>query len=335
MKDCKTYGDEEFIGLCKKQLIIGRVYKYKELCMLLGESVKSSDSKKAQLKRWKRFFNWENPTTHTYKVTEVYDEPQKIQDGRKNNGGARENSGIKFRVQEEFDYLLNAFLHREFNRNSYNGQAELCQSYFFNGEISKYFGMYSDRFYKARDDFSNMLTHERVDNGKVAVKTEEFNRAWSDINKKIAEKRRTWIYNKMEKTDGITLQNGIIAYTDKRDGEFEYRDEYLDKWNSYMERYIKDKKLKTIVDVADRGLWDDMLASISENFNDYERVEKTKKIIFDVHLLKDYEWDEYENYRKRFNSKLIDELLKYFKKRVPDEDFKMYKYIIDKYVSLT
>lgn len=328
------YSDNEFLRLCTESLRTDRTYKYKELCLMLGEDTKKSNAKKSQTKRWKRFFDWENPTTHTYRITEVYDEPREIEDGRRNNGGARENSGAKPKVQEEFDYLLNAFLHREFNRNFYNGQVEWCQSHFFNGEISRYFGMYTDSFYDARMDFAKMLTDSKSDDSRIATKTMEFNDAWSDINKKIAEKRKSWIYNKIDKIDGIILQNGVIAYTDKRNGEFEYKDEYLDKWEKHMREYLREKKIRTIADVAERGLWEDMIAFISESFDGYESVERTKKITFDVNLLKDYEWGEHEEYRKRFNEKLVAELLRYFSKRTSDNGFKMYRYVIEKYVCL-
>ena len=326
--------DREFLMLCTESLSIDMTYKYKELCLMLGEDTKKSNAKKSQTKRWRRFFDWENPTTHTYRITEIYDEPKEMEDGRRNNGGARANSGAKPKVQEEFDYLLNAFLHREFNRNFYNGQVEWCQSHFFNGEISKYFGMYTDRFYDARTDFAKRLTDSNADDGRIVTKTREFNDAWSDINKKIAEKRKSWIYNKIDKMDGIILQNGVIAYTDKKNGEFEYKDEYLDEWEKHMREYLREKKLRTIADVADMGLWEDMVAFISESFDGYESVERTKKITFDVNLLRDYEWEEYGEYRRRFNEKLVAELLRYFEKRTSEDDFKMYRYVIEKYVCL-
>ena len=326
--------NEEFICLCKRLLVIGNIYKYKELCVLFNEQPKTSDSKKAQLKRWRRFFNWENPTTHTYKIIEIYDEPKEIEDGRKNNGGVRVGSGAKSKVQEEFDYLFNAFLHREFNRNFVHGQEEWCQSYFFNSEISKYFGMYGDEFYNAKKDFFEILMGQGISKELFVTKVNEFDRAWSDINKKISEKRRSWIYNKISKIDGVTFQNGIIAYTDKKNKKFEYKDEYLDKWNSYMKKYIDGNKLKTEADVAEMGLWDNAVEYISKNFKGFERVDRSKKITFDVHLLKDYEWDRYEEYRCRFNEKLVDELLRYFGERVLDDDMNIYKNIIKKYVKL-
>lgn len=311
-----------------------KIYKYKELCSMFGEEPKKGNAKKAQLKRWKTLFDWENPTTHTYKIIEVYDEPRDIEDGRKNNGGYRVGSGRKSKVQEEFDYLFNAFLHREFDRHVYHGQDELCQIYFFNGDIGKYFGMYGNRFYKAREDFAKILMNQNIDIDMFADKTSEFNHAWSDISKKIAEKRRAWIYNKIDKMDDVTLENGIIAYIDKKNNKFEYKDEYGDRWDSYRDEYLKTNKLRTVADVVDRGMWDDMISYISEYFDEYEIVERPKKITFDIHILRDYEWDEYTKYKKRLNDVLVKELLGYFEKRVSDNSMRMYRYVINKYVSL-
>lgn len=64
-----------------------RIYSYRELCEVLGESIKSSDSKIAQLKEWARFFRWSNPTTHKYLIEEVYAVPKEKEDGRRKNGG--------------------------------------------------------------------------------------------------------------------------------------------------------------------------------------------------------------------------------------------------------
>ena len=78
----------------------------------------------------------------------------------------------------------------------------------------------------------------------------------------------------------------------------------------------------------------DMIAHISDRFDGYESVERTKKITFDVHLLHDYDWDRYDEFRKRFNNKLVDDLISYFEKRVDKKDMAMYRYIINKYVKL-
>ena len=70
----------------QNKITVGSVYKYKTLCNIMGESVKTSNSKAYQLKRWKGYFDWVNPTKQTYKIIEIYDCPVVVEDGRKNNG---------------------------------------------------------------------------------------------------------------------------------------------------------------------------------------------------------------------------------------------------------
>lgn len=59
---------------------------YKELCILLNEKpLKSgSNSYKAQLKRWARYFKMEKGRGRSLVILDVYDEPLPVEDGRKN-----------------------------------------------------------------------------------------------------------------------------------------------------------------------------------------------------------------------------------------------------------
>lgn len=71
----------------KQQLKQGQVIKsYRAMCELLDEKATDGNSKKAQLKEWKRYFNWENKG-YKFIITEIYDEPLPKVDGRVNNGG--------------------------------------------------------------------------------------------------------------------------------------------------------------------------------------------------------------------------------------------------------
>ena len=64
-------------------LSIGNVYKnYPDLCSALDESVKTSNSKKAQLAEWSRFFEWER-IGHSYKITKIHNPPKPKEEGRK------------------------------------------------------------------------------------------------------------------------------------------------------------------------------------------------------------------------------------------------------------
>lgn len=80
------------------KLVIGKEYKYKELCELFGEKVKTSDSKMAQLKEWGRWFRWSNPTKQKYRIEEIYEEPHEKIDGRVNNGG---NNTSKYQALDD------------------------------------------------------------------------------------------------------------------------------------------------------------------------------------------------------------------------------------------
>lgn len=279
-------------------------YKYKELCSLMGQDTKTGKSKQLQLKDWHRFFNWENPTTQIFRITEVYDEPKDKVDGRVNNGA-------KAKVQDEFDYLFNAFVSREYTRNAYNVKAKWGNIYFTNSEIDTYFGLRCENYYDAKNDDS-------VDGA-----------TFQKVTAKIAEKRRSWIINKIKKIDGIVFQDGIIAY--KNNDTFDYRDDLLEDWNTYQSAYMKIMGFRSIGDVIDRDKWADMIDYISNQFEGYVRVVKCHKVQIDASMLKEFELEEIENQRLSFNQRLIEELTAFFSKQ---ENVSDYIYIINKYIKL-
>lgn len=57
------------------------IENYKKMCELLGEEEKSSNSKKAQLKEWKKYFDWTH-SGHKFIITAIYDNPLEILDDR-------------------------------------------------------------------------------------------------------------------------------------------------------------------------------------------------------------------------------------------------------------
>lgn len=75
--------DEYDIGINTSNLKIGQVVKnYKELCALLGEEFKQGgDSRKAQLKEFARYFEWEK-SGQKFLITDIYDTPLPKEDGR-------------------------------------------------------------------------------------------------------------------------------------------------------------------------------------------------------------------------------------------------------------
>lgn len=301
-----------------KLISVGSIYKYKELCATLDEDAKTGGAKVNQLNRWRRYFNWENPTKQTYKITKIYDNPVDIEDGRKNNGGYRSGCGAKGKLQDEFDYLFNMFLHMKFNRNVYNGLADICNIHFSNNEISRYFGMYGRDFYSAKEDFSS----------------DSLKSIWDDIYKKVIEKRNSWIYKKIDRIDKVEFGYGIVAYKDEERKDFEYKDEWLERWNRLMRMYLRDNGLRSISDVIDKGLWDNMISDISGFFDGYNTVEKVRTVRFDVDMLVDFDIDMKHVYVKRFNDTLCDELRTFFKNRVDSDEYLLYEYIISRYVEI-
>ena len=92
-KDVKFYLKKGRVFVVEKaKLKIDKEYKYKELCELFNETPKRNDSKNAQLKQWASWFKWEHPInpktkkpSKKFKVTEIYEKQQDIQDKRKHN----------------------------------------------------------------------------------------------------------------------------------------------------------------------------------------------------------------------------------------------------------
>lgn len=116
------------------------LYKYPQLCKILGQETKSSNSKKAQLHAWKNAFDFEFVTKQVIKITKIIDLNADIS---VKNGGVRENSGRKSKLQSEFDALFNMFLHYNFNKNVYKGQPNLCDVHATTAYMQRYFGIYS------------------------------------------------------------------------------------------------------------------------------------------------------------------------------------------------
>lgn len=309
-----------------------RDYSYKELCDALGETTKTGNSKISQMKRWGRYFMYDKPTSRAFRVLKIYDEPMGADDGRKNNGGSRAGSGNRCSVDEEFGHLINAFLQKEFNVNSYRGEARLCSAYFTNKEIGLYFGLFGDGFYGAVDDYRDRLAASGVGGDELSILVGEYKRVWREIGRKMSEKRRSWIYDRVERVGGLVLGEGIRAWVS--DEEFEYRDELLDDWKTYQKRYMVRNGFKNEGDVAERDRWGEMIDEVSRHFEKYERVSKVRKIEFDVGFLRSYDVEEIDVWRKRFNGKVCDSLTGYFEKRRDDGEMEMVRDVIERFVRL-
>lgn len=94
LKENKKVKQEEDILFLKKvrgKLKKNREYKYKDICFLLDEEIKTGNPRLYQLIKWKRFFEWNNPTTQKFTIEKIYRKPKEKIDKRKNNKGNLEN----------------------------------------------------------------------------------------------------------------------------------------------------------------------------------------------------------------------------------------------------
>lgn len=88
-----------------QQLENGKSYKYKELCLLLGEPVKSGGrNKQLQFKEWERYFTWDNPTSQKFLITSIKEVPDEKIDGRGKSEGSKGNH--KGKTGKYFDNLI-------------------------------------------------------------------------------------------------------------------------------------------------------------------------------------------------------------------------------------
>lgn len=282
-------------------------YSYGELCNLMHEKKLDGNAKKAQLKRWKCLFEWHNPKPRIYRVTNVYEEQKSLNN---NHGGHREGAGRKKIFEEEYAWLINAFLHQEYSRNVYNGQKEFKVAYFSNSKIAKYFGLYSDNLYAGKENDVE---------------------GFSKVNKKLIEKRNSWIIGKIKKDDRFKYGHGILAYKDREDwNSFDVKDEWLDKWEEYKREYEKLNETNTSK-IIEEDKWEDMEDFISGKFEGYgySRVCKVNKIIYEISALEEYEINEYAYWRMRVNSLAADAVIKSLDKKGYDA-----REFIDMYVRL-
>ena len=322
-------------------------YKYSELCELMNEKKKTGRSKQLQLEKWKRIFKWENPTKQIFNVTEVYERPMEKIDRR---GGVREGAGAKVKVQEEFDVIFQRFLYDEIRKDEYlsvrGGNNDI---YFSNDVINKYFGVYRNIYEALHTNMDGELIDKKLDR-----------EVYDKIVDKLREKSRSWIFKKIEKKQGVTLTDGILAYYSRR--VFERKDELLPVFNEAQDKFMKEKQLRTVKDVINTGKWNEMHSyiineinsQISEEEPPYYDVKKYHKIVYEESCapIASLDWETVKEAKHNLNQKIILELYNFFLKKemekekivseiagvefVFEEDKVMaaYNYILEKYIRL-
>lgn len=98
-----------------KKLKIGQRLTYPELCKLIGAPILESNSKKAQLSStgefsFKRYFDFEKVGRGLFEITDIYDKPLPVSDGRKYGNNSVYSQYIELILMQ---YLANRYGHVE------------------------------------------------------------------------------------------------------------------------------------------------------------------------------------------------------------------------------
>lgn len=99
-----------------EKIEIGKLYKYKDLCKMFREERKTSNSKKAQIKKWATYCNIIKQPKANFMITEIYQEPKEQVDGRVNNGNHPNSvrSIYKDDIDEILKWVIGENYHSEF-----------------------------------------------------------------------------------------------------------------------------------------------------------------------------------------------------------------------------
>lgn len=127
---------------------VGNIYKnYKEICNILEEEPKGGDSKKAQMKEWNRYFNWDRKG-YKFIITEIYNEPKPKEDGRINNG---QNPNSHHNQNGMYGKYIDKLLYTSLI-------AESSKTFVLtNNQIATQIGMVNKKFHNIRNDLESYL----------------------------------------------------------------------------------------------------------------------------------------------------------------------------------
>ena len=210
-------------------------------------------------------------------------------------------------MEEEYDWLINAFIGQEFARNEYNSRANFCIIHFSSSKIGKYFGLYSDRFYDGKGDDYDLF---------------------EQVNGQLLDRRKRWIIDKIKKDERFEYSHGVLAYKSKDDwNDYDVKDEWEDRWLEYQREYLALNGM-TIAKVMEYELWGEMEDYISSKFDGYERVSRVNKIKFDAKIMKEYDVRELYYWRTRFNAKVSDSVWKSLQKKGVDAEEFLMEYVV-------
>lgn len=302
-------------------LEVGKTYKYKELCSLMGQNEKTGKSKQLQIKDWKRYFDWKNPTTQKYEITEVYDEPKKKIDNR----GKTEK-----KLVDEFPILWDSFIQQ--NRNEINSDV-----YFSYGKIVYYFGFYNKRYDEVHKNDTKELK-------KLDPQFDSY--IYHEVTEKIRSLVYSWVINKIKKDTRLNYGYGVLGR--RYDNyENEQLDELLEEYEKFQASWLEQNNYKHMAQVIQHRKYHLMYGYIKNHLNEYimknneegdypEEGYKEIQRLHKIHLHRNQTFQKYDTEtiqqaRLNVNKQLCDALIEYYSQRWDKlkEEYKEVNFLFD------
>lgn len=245
------------------------IKNYKIMCQLIGEEECTGNSKKAQINRWKRYFEF-HKEGQKFIIDEIYEEPFLTDDARKR----REGLYVKY-----IELLLLEFLSKQADYRVTLG----------NKEMYRILGMTNDR-YDIRNRMGSTKANEIL---RQTIMNNEDKFAFTnspkisnfDINNfyfRAEQKLNRILYSALRSMKDRFLidykkVNIIAEYDDEESQHFDYRES-----NAYEDKIILEAKNKIIKEMGYDNLTEIMLRYKCDDF--YEK--------FNEYIKEEYGWEK-------------------------------------------
>lgn len=182
-------------------LELNKNYKYKELCTILEQEIKKDNSKKAQLKDWKRYFEIEKGKKATFIIKEIYAEPKEKVDRRVNNGQNKASQGnnIEGIYGKYIDQILIDYFQEVFKNGTYI-------HYTTNNVLAETVGIINCNFRVANNKKRKFKQYINTKEGKIS------NTAMYNVFNKANEIKRKPIIASLERLQKQNLLNYELNY---------------------------------------------------------------------------------------------------------------------------
>lgn len=278
-------------------------YTYKELCVELDLSYQpaNNNTKKKQIKCIEdsyEFYHPINPKTKKPKKSYIFTKQIKefiLEDGRKNNGGFRENSGRKSLIpEEEFDYLWKVMVSEAYKKNKYIERSWLNKVYFSNTLLFEMFGF----------SYSHYLKKAKFEEDDDVVKNVFQNIVYEALKANtITRLCKRYGFNKNSLPKGILRSKNSVKL-----GQMIDDDELLDEYNEIEAKILKEMNCYSIIDAVRQGKYKRLMDGIQSEFSS-----KKKYNVQKFNVIKVEDFSVIENGENFGDKKLIEEYRNHFR----------------------